>query len=357
MIPKKEIDKVLAGYENDSITIGTIGSHSALQILKGAKDEGFDTLAICTKDRAEFYKDWNFIDNVLVIGSYKDILKKNVQEKLIKDNVILIPHGSFVEYVTPKSIEEKLYTPLFGNRSVLHWESDRRKGREWFNLAGIKIPKEFSHPSEIDRIVIVKFPGAKGGRGYFLARNEGEFNKKIKGIKLTMKEKNNFTIQEYIIGTRFYLQFFYSPIIKKVELLGIDIRYESNIDGLVRIPSYLLAGYEIEPGYVVTGNIPVVVRESLLPRIMEIGNNIVGASKRLFPPGIIGPFCMETVCTEDMNFVSFEISARIVAGTNLYLQGSPYSQLLYDEPMSTGRRIAREIKMAVDIGKLAEVIY
>ena len=42
-----------------------------------------------------------------------------------------------------------------------------------------------------------------------------------------------------------------------------------------------------------------------------------------------------------------EISARIVAGTNLFIDGSPYSYLNYDEPMSTGRRIAREIKNAL----------
>ena len=29
--------------------IATIGSHSALQILKGAKDEGFYTISICLK--------------------------------------------------------------------------------------------------------------------------------------------------------------------------------------------------------------------------------------------------------------------------------------------------------------------
>ncbi len=42
-----------------------------------------------------------------------------------------------------------------------------------------------------------------------------------------------------------------------------------------------------------------------------------------------------------------EISARIVAGTNLFIDGSPYSYLNYSEPMSTGRRIAREIKNAL----------
>jgi len=41
----------------------------------------------------------------------------------------------------------------------------------------------------------------------------------------------------------------------------------------------------------------------------------------------------------------FEISARIVAGTNPYISGSPYSELI-QEDLSTGRRIAQEIKYA-----------
>jgi 5-formaminoimidazole-4-carboxamide-1-(beta)-D-ribofuranosyl 5'-monophosphate synthetase len=48
----------------------------------------------------------------------------------------------------------------------------------------------------------------------------------------------------------------------------------------------------------------------------------------------------------------FEISARIVAGTNPFVEGSPYTALKYDVPMSTGRRIAREIKQAIEKGKL-----
>ena len=42
------------GYK--SFTIATFGSHSALQILKGAKDEGFKTLVICTPDRTTLYR-------------------------------------------------------------------------------------------------------------------------------------------------------------------------------------------------------------------------------------------------------------------------------------------------------------
>jgi 5-formaminoimidazole-4-carboxamide-1-(beta)-D-ribofuranosyl 5'-monophosphate synthetase len=57
-----------------------------------------------------------------------------------------------------------------------------------------------------------------------------------------------------------------------------------------------------------------------------------------------------------MKFYAMEVSARIVAGTSIYTNGSPYSWLTYDEPMSTGRRIAREIKMALKAKKLKDIL-
>jgi 5-formaminoimidazole-4-carboxamide-1-(beta)-D-ribofuranosyl 5'-monophosphate synthetase len=198
---------------------------------------------------------------------------------------------------------------------------------------------------------MVKFPGAKGGRSYFLAENENEFED---GMEKSGLSGQDYTIQEYVVGTRFYPHYFHSPITGKTELLSVDIRYESNIDGMVRVPHLM---EHIDPTFVVTGNLPVVVRESLVPRLLEMGEAVVESSKKLFAPGISGPFCIETTCTDRLEFVAFEISARIVAGTNLFMQGSSYSQLLYREPMSTGRRIAREIKVAKRKRLLADVIY
>ena len=52
--------------------------------------------------------------------------------------------------------------------------------------------------------------------------------------------------------------------------------------------------------------------------------------------GMIGPFCLETIVNDDLEFVVFEISSRIVAGTNVHVSGSPYSDLI--EPgVSTGK--------------------
>ncbi|MEM1639802.1 MAG: DUF1297 domain-containing protein, partial [Desulfurococcaceae archaeon] len=73
-------------------------------------------------------------------------------------------------------------------------------------------------------------------------------------------------------------------------------------------------------------------------------------------PGVIGPFCLESIITETMDIVVFEFSGRIVAGTNLYIDGSPYSYLYWNEPMSTGRRIARELKMAIEKNVLHRVL-
>jgi 5-formaminoimidazole-4-carboxamide-1-(beta)-D-ribofuranosyl 5'-monophosphate synthetase len=57
-----------------------------------------------------------------------------------------------------------------------------------------------------------------------------------------------------------------------------------------------------------------------------------------------------------MEFVVFEVSARIVAGTNPFVHGSPYTWLRYDFPMSTGRRIAMELRQALNEDRLDEVL-
>ena len=114
---------------------------------------------------------------------------------------------------------------------------------------------------------------------------------------------------------------------------------------------------ELEPSYNVVGNIPLVLRESLLVEAYAMGERFVEAAKRLVPPpAMTGPFCLEGVYDREGKFIAFEFSARIVAGTNLYLDGSPYSGLIFNEPMSMGRRIAREIKIASKKGRLSEIM-
>jgi len=70
---------------------------------------------------------------------------------------------------------------------------------------------------------------------------------------------------------------------------------------------------------------------------------------------MIGAFCLECIVTDNLNVKVFEISSRIVAGTNPFISGSPYSDLI--EPgVSTGRRIAQEIRLAKDQNRLGEIL-
>ena len=289
----------------------------------------------------------HFIDEIIIVNDFKEIVERNIQERLLKERAVLIPHGSFVEYLGIEHIE-KLDVPVFGNRKLMIWEHDARKKLDLLARSGIKTPKLFESIDGVDRPVIVKFYGAKGGRGYFVARNRDELRDKILERGLRMDE---LIIQEYVFGTPMYFHYFYSPILNRLELLGADIRYESEVDGLKRYP-YPVSNYT----FTVVGNIPLVIRESLLEKVFDYGERFVETTKQFIPPGAIGPFCLEAICRSDLEIVVFEFSGRIVAGTNLYINGSPYSWLYFDEPMSTGRRIAREIRLAMEHDELNKVL-
>ena len=46
---KNQIKQVLEKYDPKKIRIGVLGSHSALEIASGAKQEGFETVVVCQK--------------------------------------------------------------------------------------------------------------------------------------------------------------------------------------------------------------------------------------------------------------------------------------------------------------------
>lgn len=348
MITKEKISGILEGYDKKKLSIATICSHTALQIFHGARQEGIHTIGICTESRKKLYEAFPNAcpDEFMVVGDPKDLPIDELAEK----NSILIPHGSLVEY-SGKSIDDAPL-PILGNRHSLVWERDRLKMYDWMRNAGLEIPAVLD-PDKIDRPCVVKLAGAKGGRGYAIVHSPEEFHEKFEG--------QNVIVQEYLIGVRAYPHYFYSPLSKDgyraaeghIELMSIDRRLESNIDESYRTT---LAGIPIKPSFTVVGNEPLVIRESLLGDVMEMGKNVSEAAERLFG-GIPGPFCIETIIDENLQFFAFEISARIVAGTNIYPGGSPYSLFSFDEPMSTGRRIASEIKAASKQGKLDKICY
>jgi len=355
MVSKDSIDRIIEGYDKDNLVVATACSHTSLQIFDGARKEGLKTMGIAVGQKTKFYDAFPLgkPDEFFYVDSYSQLLEK--ADELIEKNVILIPHGSFVEYMTPKSFVE-LEVPTFGNRHVLDWESDRDKERNWLVSAGLEMPHKIDDPKLIDRPVLVKYDGAKGGRGFFIAKDYPDF-------KLGIDHSQKFSIQEYILGTRYYIHYFYSPVRTEgykmskgvLELLSIDRRDESNVDEMYKLGAQEeLKKLGHVPTFVVTGNVPVVVRESLLPKLLDMGERVVERSLVLFG-GMIGPFCLECIVTDNLNVKVFEISSRIVAGTNPFISGSPYSDLI--EPgVSSGRRIAQEIKYAKEHNQLGEIL-
>jgi 5-formaminoimidazole-4-carboxamide-1-(beta)-D-ribofuranosyl 5'-monophosphate synthetase len=361
VIPKTEVNNILGQYDPSKITIGTLGSHSALNIFKGAKEEGFKTVCICKKETEIVYKRFPLADQIIRVKDFSELLGDDIQQKLRKTNTILVPHGSFNAYVGTDRILNELNVPLFGNRELLNWETDRKKQREWLKKAGLKLPKTFESPENIEGLVIAKFPGAMGGKGYFLADSKQSFQKKaedmLKRGHLLKRDLENIHFQEYVVGVNVYPLYFHSPLDKEIELLGMDRRYESTVDSIGKIPANEQLQINVNPTYTVVGNFPIVARESLLPELLRMGEKVTLVSRKIAPPGIIGPFCLETVITDDLKIYTFEISARIVAGSNVGIGTSPYAYLKYGEGMYMGRRIAREIKNAITNKQLEKVVY
>jgi 5-formaminoimidazole-4-carboxamide-1-(beta)-D-ribofuranosyl 5'-monophosphate synthetase len=302
----------------------------------------------CLKGKESIYQRYLVAKNIVSINSYEDLLEIKPE----KDE-IFIPHGTIIAALDEKALEIPI--PILGNRKGMLWEMKREKNLQLLQEANIRTPQSIK-AEEIRKPSIVKFPGAKGGEGYFLCSSTAEFETKISDLldkeKITKNDVLEAQIQEYIIGVTMYPHYFNSIIYDRVEMLGIDRRYETNVDALGRISQEKM---NISPSYKVVGNQPLIIRESLLPNILEYGDRLIESSRKLFPPGLIGPFCIELALTTD-ELVAFEFTSRIVAGTSLYVSGSPYSQILFNEDMSMAKRIAREIKMAMGQRRLDELL-
>ena len=179
-------------------TIATLGSHCSLQVLKGAKDEGFKTILVCEKKREKLYRRFPFIDEFILVDHFKEILDEKSQKILEKNDAVIIPHGTLIAQMTSEEIES-IKTPIFGNKWILRWESNREMKEKLMREANLPIPKPVSNPDEIDKLVIVKRQGAAGGKCYFIASSKQDFNKKRNELiqQKIISEEEVLYIQEY----------------------------------------------------------------------------------------------------------------------------------------------------------------
>jgi 5-formaminoimidazole-4-carboxamide-1-(beta)-D-ribofuranosyl 5'-monophosphate synthetase len=269
-----------------------------------------------------------------------------------------------------KAIEDNFRVPMFGNRAMLRTE-ERAEEKSYYWLlekAGLPFPEKIEDPADIDALVMVKLPHAKKRleRGFFTASSSQEYHEKAEALirqgVITREDLDAGRIERYVIGPVFNLDMFYSPITTdgpQLELIGIDWRFETSLDGHVRLPApqqVTMLEHQRWPEYTVCGHNSATLRESLLERAFKLGEIFVNASKEHYAPGIIGPFCLQTCVDKDLNFFIYDVAPRVGGGTNVHMSvGHPYGNALWRTPMSTGRRIAMEVRRAIDTGRVAEV--
>lgn len=314
--------------------IGTIASHSALNIISGARAEGFETALYCKNDRIPFYQSFGLGDSIVEVSSFDEILTIDTSD------VVMIPHGSFVAYIGAERIMDSDLR-LFGNKELLKWEEDRTLKTKMMIEAGLNVPSEFSSIDEIDGPVIAKTYGAAGGEGYFIASSREELESKINADV-------TYTFQEYIVGTKVFVAYFRSIAKDRIEIFGADIRYETDADANLR--------FDDRPSFLVIGNLPMVLRESILAKYYDMGVAFAETYKRLTGEELVGPFCLETIIDKDQHIYTFEFSGRIVAGTNIWIPYSPYSYIQFNKPVWMGRRIAMEIRELIKLDWLEETL-
>jgi 5-formaminoimidazole-4-carboxamide-1-(beta)-D-ribofuranosyl 5'-monophosphate synthetase len=359
-----------------NITIATLGSHSALDICRGAKDEGLKNLVICEKGREATYSNYyktvgkiGCVDECLIVNKFSDILTEDTQKILRKKNVIFIPHRSFEVYLNfdYEAIEKKFNIPMFGNRYMLKIEERGNQLNQYDLLkkADIRYPLQFKNPKNINRLCLVKVLEKERGfeRAFFMVENYHDYQNQVeinlkKGV-FTKDQLKKSVIEEFILGTQVNFNFFYSPMSGRLELIGTDTRRQTNIEGLLKLPApyqkKILKKISIK--YEEAGHIAVTVLESMLEEAYKLGEKFVKVSKDIFPPGIIGPFALQGFIIPGppkKEIVVVDISPRIPGSPGII--ATPYSSYLFGQSISMGRRIAREVRSALEKNRLHDII-
>jgi 5-formaminoimidazole-4-carboxamide-1-(beta)-D-ribofuranosyl 5'-monophosphate synthetase len=361
------------------LTLTSIGSHSALEVAYGARAQGIANLVITAKGRERTYTEHyrrretpvprGCVDETLELGAFTDLLNDDVQQALLAHNAIFVANRSFEVYLHQKfsydEIEQGMRIPFFGNRYLLRAEERDEAANQYALLeqAGIRYPRQFASPDEIDRLVMVKAPHAKVSfeRAFFLVSSPDEYRKAserlIRDGMLTKDGLRNAVIEEYLLGPSINLNFFYSPLLGELELMGTDTRRQTNLEGFRNVPPDVFEALRAVPMRLEeAGHIAATVTESTLEQAFEMGERFVAAARSARAPGVIGPFALQCIIVAGppKEFVCYDVSLRIPGSPGT--RYTPYSAYRWGRDVSVGERIAMELVMARDASRFDEIL-
>ena len=364
MIGASEMGDVATGYSG--LRVGVLGSHSALEVMDGAKDEGLQTVVVCQKGRDRPYRRFGRIaDEIITLDRFDDMASADFQGTLRDTNTVMVPHRSLTAYLGYETIEERFRVPIFGNRALFRAEERTAPRGQYYLLdkAGIRYPRLLDGPGEISGPCIVKVQEKDRPleRAFFTVSSGAEYEAKSgdwigRGV-ISAEDLERASIEELVIGTYMNFNFFHTPIADAADFIGIERRLQTNLHDYNALPAQqqLDIGGRIDLQNIEVGHTPASVRESLLEKVFEIGDRFVDAVRREYPPGIIGPFSLQSVITRDLELVVYDVSLR-VPGNPIVATTSPYTKYQYGQTFGVGRRIAMEIKRARETGQLDRVV-
>jgi 5-formaminoimidazole-4-carboxamide-1-(beta)-D-ribofuranosyl 5'-monophosphate synthetase len=286
-----------------------------------------------------------------------------------RQNVVFVANRSFEVYLHQRysyaEIEERMGVPFFGIRRLLRAEVRVEPDNQYalMDRAGIRYPKQLRSPEEIDRLVMVKAPHAKVSfeRAFFLVRSENEYWAAARRLSdagiVTGEGLQGAVIEEFALGPTVNLNFFWSPLLGELELMGTDTRRQTNKDGLVSLPYRQARDLADEPVRMEeAGHIAATLTESMLEKAFALGEAFVRAAKEVDGVGVIGPFALQCVIVSGppKDFVCYDVSLRIPGSPGT--RYTPYSAYRWGRDVSVGERIAMELAWAREQGRLPEVL-
>jgi 5-formaminoimidazole-4-carboxamide-1-(beta)-D-ribofuranosyl 5'-monophosphate synthetase len=386
------IEEVLKNYDKTKLTIGVLGGHSALDVCAGATKMGFDTVAVCQKGREKTYtehykrvEERGCVGNTIVVDSFADIVKPEVQDELRALNTIFVHNRYFWVYCNFEEIEKDFNVPIYGTRDMLKLEERdvELNQYELLELAGIRTPKILrpgasgitgseltklldKHFAEDGSPLIVKVNEAHRGyeRAFFTVTSTAQFQETSTAMlekgTIIQEDLDNAVIEEFVIGAQVNFNFFYSPLNDRIELMGTDMRRQTSLDGFLRLDAktqtdLLDNGYK--PSMVENGHVAITIKESLIEKAYIEAEKFVAATKKHCAPGIIGPFALQGAVASyegREEIVIFDVSMRIPGSPGTAY--TPYTNYMYGKNLSYGERIAMEIAAAAYSNKLEKLL-
>ncbi len=358
------------------VTIGIFGSHSAKEIGMSAKAWGFKTVLVAQKGRDKLYTKFNkhLYDYVIALDSFREIVNKEVQEKLLELETIFIPNRSFAVYVGYDKIEKEFKVPIYGNRFLLRAEERNVEKNQYYLLekAGIRFPKSYSSPENIDRLCVVKVQQAKNPleRAFFYAVSPEDYYRQaerlIKEGVITEEALRTARIEEFVLGARFNANF-HSYALKDVfgdfDFVGFSDRRQVNLQGFLNLPAREQLKIDIPIKNEEIGHFGVTMRESKQEIVYEYAEKMIRACEKEYPPGIIGLFGLQGAMayspSDELEFVVFDVSFRVPGDPAI----GPTSPEMRNLTLKHGIKIEdpldltmMEIKKAEELGRIEEII-